>query len=317
MEIDRYPTPPTQERQRPQNIHQASQPEKGQPLFFPEDDPKPKIKNLDPYQEEGSISSFLRASSSTTIDSSGSRVKPEPSLVSAAEGSTPFNTGENHREFNPLPSRGDSRLTKDSDELGKNPLSVKQEFANQDDTESQRIHELLRTVNRSQSPSEGDRLSVKRELENQDGASAQKMYQLLDAVNRGQSTHGDGPSVGMIKRDLETQPMGGREKDPPRNTRSGPQPPAPNMDQDRDSGRGHYSSTSSFSNSNPWRGRNERGGHERERERSDRAWRGDNERGRESVGGGGDRKRYPGDRGDRSSGDRREYPDKRSRASYQ
>jgi hypothetical protein len=41
--------------------------------------------------------------------------------------------------------------TKPSITVGKNPLSVKREFADQDDTESRRIHELLQTVNRSQS----------------------------------------------------------------------------------------------------------------------------------------------------------------------
>ncbi|KAF9652113.1 hypothetical protein BDM02DRAFT_3126515 [Thelephora ganbajun] len=89
--------------------------------------------------------------------------------------------------------------------VGKNPLMVKREFANQDDTESQKIHDLLDAVNRSQSPPEDERLTVKRELENQDSASAQKMYEMLDAVNRGQSTRGDGPSGGVIKRDLEAQ----------------------------------------------------------------------------------------------------------------
>ena len=75
------------------------------------------------------------------------------------------------------------------------------------------MHELLQTVNRSQSecfpfflllpilfryilsefpkrctgPLEDDRLSVKRELENQDGVNAQRMFKVLDAVNRGQS----------------------------------------------------------------------------------------------------------------------------------
>lgn len=36
MEIDRYPTPPIQERA--QNFNQASRPEIDQPLFIPEDD---------------------------------------------------------------------------------------------------------------------------------------------------------------------------------------------------------------------------------------------------------------------------------------
>lgn len=38
MEIDRYPTPPTQEGQRAPNFHQASHPRNEQPLFIPEDD---------------------------------------------------------------------------------------------------------------------------------------------------------------------------------------------------------------------------------------------------------------------------------------
>ena len=55
---------------------------------------------------EESVPSFLRGSSSATIDSLGSNVKPEPPLVSAAEGSSPFNTSKNYRESNALPFRG-------------------------------------------------------------------------------------------------------------------------------------------------------------------------------------------------------------------
>jgi len=172
-------------------------------------------------------------------------------------------------------------------------------------------------VNETRSPSEEDvRLSLKRELENQDGDSAQRMHQLLNTVKRGQSTHGDGPNIGMIKRDLESHPLEPRERVPSRNIGSGPQSLAPYKDQDRDSNMDDYRSTSSFSNSNSWRDRNERG----DRERDDRTWRGDGERGRDYVGGGRDRKRsfaHPDNRENRGSGDRREYQDKRSRANYQ
>lgn len=178
-------------------------------------------------------------------------------------------------------------------------------------------------------PSEDDRLSVKRELENQDSVSAQKMYQLLQsqyslalsfpsyprnlwlftfshAYSPCPGTHGDGPGIGVIKRDPVTQPMQRREHGPSRNTGSGPQSPTTSRDQDRDSNRSGYRPTSSYSNSTSWRDHNERGGRERERERDDRAWRGDSQRGRESVPGGGDRKRYFGHPDGRGSGDRRE-----------
>ena len=38
MEIERYPTPPTQEHNHAQNHHRASQQDNEQPLFIPEDD---------------------------------------------------------------------------------------------------------------------------------------------------------------------------------------------------------------------------------------------------------------------------------------
>ena len=51
---------------------------------------------------EESISSFLRG----TIDTSGLDVKPELRLTSVAEGSTPSNANENHRESDAFSSRG-------------------------------------------------------------------------------------------------------------------------------------------------------------------------------------------------------------------
>lgn len=322
MEIEHYPT---QEPQRVQNFQQASQPRNEQPLFIPEDDSKPKIKNLDPHEEEESISSFLRGTSKS-IGTTGLAVKPEPRLISVAEG---FNANENHRESNTLPSPGDSRLTvgTDSDEL-------KQELANQDDAESQRIHEMLQRVNRSPSPSTDDRLAVKRELENQDETRAREMFKVLEAANREQGTRGDGPGGGMVKRDLEDQGVERRERDnsnSSRNTGSGPQVaryyPAPNRDRDRDGSRDDYRSTlAPNSNYVSWRDRDERGGRERggEREREKRGGRGDRERGREEpvngVAGSDNRKRYfahSSGHNDRGSGNRREYPDKRSRANYQ
>lgn len=117
--------------------------------------------------------------------------------------------------------------------------------------------------------------------------------------------HGDGPNIGMIKRDLESHPLEPRERVPSRNIGSGPQSPAPYKDQVRDSNIDCYRSTSSFSNSNSWRDPNERG----DRERDDRTWRGDGERGRDYVGGGRDWKRsfaHPDNRDNRGSGDRRE-----------
>jgi len=38
MEVERYPTPPVQERRRTQPSQKALQPENDQPLFYPEDD---------------------------------------------------------------------------------------------------------------------------------------------------------------------------------------------------------------------------------------------------------------------------------------
>lgn len=206
-------------------------------------------------------------------------------------------------------------------------LSVKQELANQDDAESQRIHEMLQRVNRSLSPSADDRLAVKRELENQDEARSREMFKVLEAANRGQGTRGDGPGSGMVKRDLEDQAAERREHDNTnnlsRNTgRSGPQvaryhPAPPNRDRDRDGSRGASRSTlPPNSNFGSRRDRDERVGREREREK--RGWRGDRERGREEplngVAGSDNRKRYLA----HSRGhDDREYPDKRSRANYQ
>ena len=38
MEIDHYPTPPPQNRQRTQNFQQNPQPEEDKPLFIPEEE---------------------------------------------------------------------------------------------------------------------------------------------------------------------------------------------------------------------------------------------------------------------------------------
>lgn len=88
MEIERYPTPPPRQQQRTQPSPGTPQPGTDQPLFLPEDDcasrphdlrpfnlslrcrvrpqtAKPKIKNLDPYQEGPSVPSQVRAPTDT------------------------------------------------------------------------------------------------------------------------------------------------------------------------------------------------------------------------------------------------------------